>query len=111
MSRLQAKRTPVYRGWRRALYSYPALVVILILAILVGMASLRAYSRWSLSKDVRNQAQAKLDATEARGERLKEDVVKLKTERGWEEQVREDLKMGLPGEGLILIVDEQATST
>jgi len=98
------KRTPVYHGWRKVVYSWPAIVVVGLLVVFLGRATLRVYLGWDRLRLERNQTEAKYLELVRRQEALKIQVEKLKTQRGWEEEIRRNFQVAKPGEGVIILV-------
>jgi cell division protein FtsB len=84
--------------------------VILLLALLVGWS---AYVRFDIAMEMRDRrVQAELQATalETRKEALRKQVDYLSSERGIEAEMRRQFDVALPGEKVVVIVDEEAES-
>ena len=73
----------------------------------LGRSTWRVYVRWDRTRIERNEAEARFRAAEIRRERLEEEVARLKTERGWEEEIRRNFQVAKPGEGVIIIIDDE----
>lgn len=87
---------------------------------LLGMAGLvvvAAFGVWNVygkqqeSMALRAQAESERNDLAARESQLRGDLEKLKTDRGMEEALREQYALAGKGEGLIMIVDQRASST
>jgi cell division protein FtsB len=105
------KRVPIYHGWRRVLYSPPVVVLMLVLVVLLGRSVFRVYIKWDRSRASVSDARARYEAEVRRQASLEESVARLKTERGYDAEVRQNFGLGKPGEGVIIIVDKDATSS
>ncbi|HEY9583223.1 MAG TPA: hypothetical protein VJK09_02880 [Candidatus Paceibacterota bacterium] len=95
---------PIYHGWRRVAYSWPVLILVALVLVFMGRASYRVYLRWDKARIERNEAEARYQAELARQVKLENNVARLKTERGWEEELRKNFQVAKPGEGVIMIV-------
>lgn len=112
MARVQEKRhVVVYRGWKRVLYSYPALIVLVVIVLFLARSTFRVYLGWQRARTNRNEAQARYTEEVTRQSQLEANVAKLKTQAGWEDELRSDYTLAKPGEGVIIIVNDKATST
>ncbi|MEK7536048.1 MAG: septum formation initiator family protein [Patescibacteria group bacterium] len=98
-------RGKIYHGWRRVAYSIPVIFLTSLFMIMAGRATWRVYSRWSEARQALSQVRERNQEEITRKENLKESVAKLKTERGWEEEVRNNFQVAKPGEGVIIIVE------
>ncbi len=98
------QRVQVYRGWRRVAYSYPALVVLIIVSVFIFKATWRTYVKWAESRQTAQEAVARFESEQARAERVGADIERLGTERGLEEELRNNFQVGKPGEGVIILV-------
>ena len=93
------------------MYSIPVLVVLF--AIFVFFAS-KAFLLYQKELDVRTKSEevkADLVVLEAQKIELQKRVDFLETERGKEEELRSRFMVGKEGEGVIMVVDEKATTT
>ena len=108
MRRFQDARTKkqrmVYHGWRRALYSWPALVVFICLVILLFRGLLNVYSRFDQSRRERAAVTEELATLEARKAKLEKKIELLSSPEGQEEEIRRNYQVGAPGEGVIVIL-------
>ena len=80
-----------------------------ILFAIWGVVSV--YQKEQSSKTLRLQAEAQLQDLQKRETALKARITSLETERGQEEALREAYGVGKAGEGMVQIVEKQATST
>lgn len=102
---------PIYHGWRRVLYSPISVLFLLIFVALLGRSVFRVYTKWDRSRASVIEARARYEAEQLRESNLKADVARLKTEKGYDAEVRQNFGLGKPGEGVIIIVDKDATSS
>lgn len=82
--------------------------VILTLALMVGWS---AYVRYDIAmemRDRREQAEQQATALEARKEALEAKVEYLQSERGIEAEMRRQFDIALPGEQVVVIVEEDS---
>jgi cell division protein FtsB len=96
---------------RRAAYSWPTLIgLVAVLGLLVN-ATWGVYGKYLDTS--RNEALAEKDEVtlRARAEALSANIARLSTEQGKEEEIRNKYGFTKPGEGVIVIVDEEASST
>ncbi len=81
--------------------------MVLILIVGLGWFSRsvwRAYQRYSLANDTRQELKAAFNRTVARRDELAAEVVFLETDRGLEERLRTSLPVAKAGEGVIVVV-------
>ena len=93
------------------MHSRAALSVLGILVILLGGSALSVYEK---SRDVvRNKrlAEDNLESLKKKQAELKEKIDGLKTDAGMEEAIRDKYRAVKEGEGLIVIVDENASAS
>jgi cell division protein FtsB len=89
----------------------------LVLLILLGAFLLLIPSVWSAfgkeqeSRANRLEAETQLAGLKAQQAALSSDVAKLKTDRGVEDALRHRYDVAGQGEGVIYVVDQQATAT
>lgn len=94
----------VYHGWRRAAYSWPALGVLFVLFLILASPLWNAYSRFSATRAIKNEASAKLEADKARQASLEGQIKTLGTDAGKEAQIRRNYQVAMPGEGVIILI-------
>lgn len=87
--------------WRRTL------LVGLFCAVVISASSVWNIARKERESAIlRDEARAQLAALEGRKERLDESLKRLQTERGLEEELREQFSLAREGEELIVIVEK-----
>jgi len=93
------------RKIKRLLYSK---VTLIILALLVIWLSFNVFSMYKKERDTRLrriEQREVLDELEGREASLKEEIERLSTERGIEQEVRSKFEVGKEGEEVVIIVD------
>jgi len=93
------------RKFKKLLYSRPTLI---ILGLLVIWLSFNVFSMYKKERDTRLrriEQREILDELENREASLREEIERLNTERGIEEEVRSKFEVGREGEEVIIIVD------
>lgn len=83
--------------------------ILLILTLVIGWS---AYVRYDVAMEMRDrriEAEQQLSALEARKDALKEKVEYLSSERGQEAEMRRQFDISLPGEKVVVIVEEEAS--
>ena len=99
------------RRLRQFVYSWPVVIIFLIILILLARATWSAYAKYSFSDDKRKEAERSLDTLLARKSALTADIINLRTPRGIERAIRSKFEVVLPGEEVFVIVDEEASSS
>lgn len=93
------------RRFRRLLYSKITVIILGLIAIWLSFA---VWSMYKKEKDTRlkmvKQAEI-LDELKERETALKDEIDRLSTEKGIEEEIRSKFEVGKEGEGVIIIVD------
>jgi cell division protein FtsB len=72
------------------------------------------YDRYSIEQDMiakRVEAETKLETLEARKAELEKKVQYLSNDRGIEAEMRRNFDVARPGEQVVIILDDKATST
>jgi cell division protein FtsB len=99
------------QNFKKALYSFPALIVLVIVAFLLarGAASIVAKERESASTiEVLEEKNA---ALKERQVSLREEVERLSTMEGIIEEIRAKFNVTRPGEHLAIVIEEEARAT
>jgi cell division protein FtsB len=111
-ARRQDRRPALYRGWRKALYSWPMVVLLFLIVFALGRSTWRVYRVWGKSREAMAAASAKYAADLKRSKDLEDEVSRLETERGIEEELRRNFPVARPGEeAVVIIVDTKATTS
>lgn len=88
-----------------------AILVLLGFIVAAGVSVYRLYEKEQESALLRAQAEGKMRALEDRFEELTVKTDELVSTRGKEAALRETYDVGKPGEGLIVIVEDQASGS
>lgn len=100
------------RRRRQIMYSLPVRVLLALLIILLSGSIYRLYEKQRLVSAERRSFLKEVERLRARQTELAQEVAKLGTERGVEEEIRENFNVVKPGEKVItFVIDEAATST
>ena len=83
-------------------------LLAIVLAAIGGVWN--AYEKERESAVLRTEAEVQLQDLDKRQTQLKSDIANLQTDRGREEVLREQYALAAQGEGLIVIVEPQATT-
>lgn len=94
------------RNLKTKMYSRPALIGLLILAILLSKALVNIYSKYRESVLAEKIATEKLRELQERQEVLHQDIENLQSEQGQEEELRKKFNVGLSGEEMVVVVIE-----
>ena len=86
-------------------FSKAALVVLFIVVLFAGNAAWNMYQKYKESKDFKDRALAELQELEKREQNLTEDIEKLQTERGVEEELRKRFGIVKEGEEVVIVID------
>lgn len=90
---------------RRQRWSYVLLVFLVVLNGFLVRGVWRVYQKSQLAGENYLAAQDRLDNLTARQKVLSDRLAQLKTERGLEEQIRNNFSVVKPGEKVVVIVD------
>lgn len=93
------------RRFRRLLYSKVTLIILALLVVWLFFVVLSMYQKERDTRLRRVEQREVLNELEAREESLREEIERLSTERGIEEEVRSKFEVGKEGEEVIIIVD------
>ncbi len=97
--------------WKKLLFSYPTLFLLILLVALLFRSVYLAYLRERATAKLLSERRNELNQVETRVAAVAERVRQLNTPRGVEEEVRSRFQVAKPGEKVIVIVDQDATST
>lgn len=92
---------------RRALYSYPSLILIIVVAFVLAKGVVKVLSKEYESANRARSLEEKAVALVLRGEEIKADLARLQTEEGIKEEIRERFSVAEEGEHVAVIVDDK----
>lgn len=105
-------RSPLYnRDPVKLFLKRVGLLVLLVAVAFAASGVWGVYQKERESAVLRDQAVHEHEDLLAREARLKDDIEKLKTDRGMEEVLRSQYSLAESGEGLIIIVEPPAATT
>ncbi len=90
---------------RRLFFSFPVLVLLILLSAFFLKGALGAYEKYLASVSIWQKTHSELESLKERERALQAEVDVLKTERGVEAGLRSKFQISKPGENLIIIVD------
>ena len=99
------------RKIRQWLYSWPSLFVLAVLCILLIPGVFEVYQQERETRVNKNQQLSHLEELIEREEALQEEIDRLNTERGVEEEIRQKFEVAKEGERVIVIVDTPEVSS
>jgi len=94
------------RKMRRFLYSRVTLVLLVLLTVFLAKSVWSIYKKEDMARDNLDKTAAIFNSLQAREKTLSSEIVRLKTESGIEEEVREKYGLVKPGEEVIVIVNK-----
>jgi len=90
---------------KKMVFGKIALFVLILIFVLFAKGTWGVYQKASFAKDNRDRADQELEVLHTREEALREELTRLDTKRGLEEEIRHKFDVGLEGEQLIILVD------
>lgn len=96
------------RVFERILYSKAMLGALSILFFFALSSVWGMYEKYHEAKQNKDVALAELESMEERVRTLESDIALLRTDRGVEKKIREEFGFAKEGEGVILIIPEEA---
>ncbi len=99
------------KGWRHIFESMP---VVIFLGILVLIFAWGVFGFWGKMRETslnRKIIEDKIVELQKEKEKLTENISKLKTDEGVEENIREKFGLAKEGEEMIVVVENKDTST
>ena len=98
------------RRVQRTLYSKVIIGILVVALFFVLSATWGVYEKYRETKENRDIAEQELLKFEERERNIKDEIARLKTERGVEEEIREKFGFVKEGEGVIVIVEPPVQS-
>lgn len=90
---------------QRIVFGNIGLVVLLIVVAIFAKGTWSVYTKAKFAEENRTQAEQELEKLEEREAALNEELVRLNTQRGLEEEIRQKFDVGKEGEQMIVLVD------
>ena len=94
-------------AWRNFIYSWPVLVFLGFLILVFAWGVIGFFGKMQTTRENREIAEKKMQELEKQKEQLSADIVKLKTQEGVEESIREKFGLVKDGEGVIMVVEDK----
>jgi len=91
--------------FKKIVFGKIALLVLLLVFVLLAKGTWAVYKKASFAKYNRDLAENELTVLYEREEALQEELTRLGTQRGLEEEIRQKFDVGREGEQLIVLVD------
>lgn len=96
---------------RAMLYSWPVIIILFVVAVLLARSAYSVYQSKQIARHKEQVALAERDVALLRKKELLIEVEQLETPRGVEEEIRKKFSVAKPGEQVVVVVDERATTT
>jgi cell division protein FtsB len=97
------------RQIKKAIYSRISLLVLFVLVIFLGKSTYDIYMREQLSENSLARTQNDYDSLKSRELVLSENLARLKTDIGKEEELRSKFNVARPGEVVVTVIDKSGT--
>ncbi len=91
---------------RKILYSRITLLVLAVLVFFVGRGAWNTHQKAQIARSERDIAERAFTEMESRSSELQASLIRLKSDRGIEEEVRQKYTVARPGEEVVIIVDD-----
>ena len=95
----------------KIIHSKVFFVIFLIIIIFLGRSTYDIFTRYELSKNNYLSVKKDYDNLKTREEMLNNEIERLKTESGIEEEIRGRFSVAKPGEIVVTVVDANSTTT
>jgi cell division protein FtsB len=93
---------------RKRLYRLLMALILLVLVFFIGKSVWFGYQKNRIVKDRYEEVKNELETLEKRDEGLREEINRLSTERGIEEELRSKFQVSKPGEQTAVIVESES---
>ena len=94
----------------KAVFAWGGFLLLLVAIFFLGRASYGMYEKSRIAADQRMANLKELSDLEARKASLEEQVAKLSTPRGVEEELRNRYQVGKEGEQAVMVVDDKGNA-
>lgn len=84
------------------------LIILIFLFILLIISVVRIYKKHQLTKVLVKEAENRLQTIKEKSLQLEQDIRKLETPRGIEEELRNRYRIAKPGEQVIILLENQS---
>lgn len=94
------------KKFRQILYSKASIFLLFVVFLVVLHGVWKIHEKASIARAESEEAIRILTETQAHSDELKKSLDKLKTDHGFEEEVRQKFAVARPGEEVVVVVDE-----
>lgn len=101
------KRFQDKRRFKKFLYSKFSVFILIVVFLFMGKAVFNAYQKYAVSSEGKQSVLEEVHEITERKEFLEEELSRLQSERGVEEELRKKFQIAKPGEQVIIIVGEE----
>lgn len=91
---------------RKILYSKVTLFALAVFVFFVGRGAWNTHEKAQIARSERNIAERSLSELESRASELQASLIRLKSDRGIEEEVRQKYTVARIGEEVVIVVDD-----
>jgi cell division protein FtsB len=95
------------RSWRNIVQSKPVLVILGIFVLIFAWGVIGFMKKMQTTIENKNIAEEKFLELQKEKDKLSTDILKLKTDSGVEESIREKFGLAKEGEGVIVVVEDE----
>ena len=96
---------------RRIVYAKPTILLLALITIVTARGALGMYQKSREAILKRDKAATELRALESRQRELNEDIARLGSPHGQEEEIRDRFMVAKEGENVIIVADPEGTKT
>jgi len=94
------------KKFRKILYSKASILVLLVVLVLVSRGAWQVHEKAIIARAERDESARVLSGLEERNRALEASLVRLKSNQGIEDEVRQKYAVARPGEEIVIVVDE-----
>jgi len=102
-----AKSTKPQSKFKSFLFSPLSIFILAIILVFLAKGVIKLWGKYDISKDTRGINEERLESLRQQKQSLEEEIKKLSTPGGIEEELRSDLGVVAPGERVLQIVEEE----
>jgi hypothetical protein len=96
---------------RRVMYSYPSLIILVLLTLLLAKGAWGIFMKERESARVVRELEEKVEQVEGREAELEAAIARIQTEDGLIEEIKGKFSVTRPGEHVAIVVDERLKPT
>ncbi len=99
------------RQIKKVIYSRVTIFILFVVVIFLARSTYSIYKKEQLSSANYNETKKEYDSLKERQTMLSSEISSLKTDTGIEEEIRSKFNVAKPGETVVVVVDNTASST